>query len=509
MNEETPMSDGSGGFEVETGGIGEGPVGVHRQPLAKRDKKAERSANLKNTFGQGPGRIALIAIAVILLIFLTIGIRSCTHTRAPAKNDASVDVPGAPADRVSLKPVAPAEAKRHAEQSAKEAAAAQAAGKDYQTSFDPVIAKNTPIAPGTHAPSATFDVDTATTPAKHQATPGGQGSAPSQVGGLIPIGGAPANTSGDAAANGISGYAGDGATSAASAGLTPEQIKAQQDAEKAHMDAYKKAVAARDAWVTSNRDRVIKEAEDILGDGKDGNAIKYANYRAFSYPRQSNRIAEGAVAANGSISGGTTKAADSKARTAAEEKGPLLIKTGNSLYVTTNSLVNTDHGGQLFATVRGGTWDGSQVICAIERAPDNIRAHCTTMAPQDSRPTMKIDAVLLRESDMAQGIAEHINHHVIARYSALAVASLLQGYGQAYNYQQGTAVVTANGTVLQTSGAPSNRQVIGRALGEVGTNAGSEIMRGFDRPTTYSTPANQGMVLYFLSDVYAPSTSTP
>ena len=53
----------------------------------------------------------------------------------------------------------------------------------------------------------------------------------------------------------------------------------------------------------------------------------------------------------------------------------------------------------------------------------------------------------------------------------------------------------------------SGSAVIGRALGQVGTNAGSEIMKGFNRPTTYSTPANQGMILYFLSDVYAPSSA--
>jgi len=70
-------------------------------------------------------------------------------------------------------------------------------------------------------------------------------------------------------------------------------------------------------------------------------------------------------------------------------------------------------------------------------------------------------------------------------------------------------VVTANGTVLQTDQAPNTKQVVGRALGQVGTNAGSEIMKGFDRPTTYTTPPDQGMVLYFLTDVYAPSAAQP
>lgn len=508
MSEETPLQEGAG-FEVEAGGGAEDGIGMGRQPMAlKRDKGAERAANIKNTFGQGPGRIAMIAVTVILLVFLMLGIRSCSHPKVEAKSDASMDVPGAPAAQVSTKPVTPEELKRHAAFSQKEAAVAHAAGKDYQTSFDPVIAKNKTSTPSGNAAAASFDVDGVDTAhASHTAVPAGQGSGPNASGGLVPIGGvAPANNGMNT--GNTNGYGGsEGAAPAASAEQTPEQQKAQQDAEKQHMDAYNKAVTERDQWVDKNRDRVITEAEEILGVGKDGqNQIKYSGYQAFNYASDTSE----ATASHGEAAvGDSTKASDSKAGTSPSDamKGPPLIKTGHSLYITTNSMVNTDHGGQLLATVRGGAWSGSQVICNIEQAPDNIRAHCTTLAPQDSRPTMKIDGVLLRESDMAQGIAEKINHHTISRYTALAVSSLLQGYGEAYSYQQGTAVVTANGTVLQTNQAPSDKQVIGRALGQVGTNAGSEILKGFNRPTTYTTPANQGMILYFLSDVYAPSSA--
>jgi intracellular multiplication protein IcmE len=513
MSEETPISEGSGGFEVETGGELDGGIGSGRQPMApKRDKRAERSANVKNTFGQGPGRIALIAIGLILLLFVMIGIRSCTHKDVVAKSDAQVDVPGAPSAGVSTKPVSAAEMKRHDEQAQKEAAEAHAAGQDYQQPFDPVIAKNRAAAINDSGAGASFDVGGMDTPhSSHAAgTTAGQGSNTTNAppsNGLVAIGGvAPAN-SGNTNNAGGSGDASDGEAtngSAATAEQTPEQQKAQQDAaEKAHQDAYNKAVADRDTYVDKNRQRVIDEAEEILGEGKDGQDVpKYNGYRSFAYTTDVTDTARASATA-----GDSTKSGDSKSSQSSEPKGPPLIKTGNSLYITTNSMVNTDAGGQVFATVQGGTWSGSQVICDIQQAPNNIRAHCTTLAPQDSRPTMKIDAVLLRESDMSQGIAESIDHHTISRYTALAVASLLQGYGEAYSYQQGTSVVTANGTVLQTSDEPSTKQVVGRALGQVGSNAGAEIQKGFDRPTTYSTPANQGMILYFLSDAYA-STAT-
>ncbi len=496
MSDDPTTVPENAGYEVETGT--ETGIGANRQPsTTKRDKWAERRANIRNTFGQGPGRIAIFTVLLFLAIVAMVGIRSCSHKPVEAKSEASMDVPGAPTTEVSTKAVTPQELKRHAEFSQAEAAKAHAAGKDYQTSFDPVVSADKPAS--SHASNGSFDIGDGSAPTRPPtAQPDANQAALPK--GLVPLGGA---AQGVAASGDMEGEG------SAAAAPTPEQQKAKQDAEKAHMDAYNKAVANRDKWVGDTRDRVISEAEEILGVGKDGqNQIRYSGYRSFSYATATND-ANGTTAAPAGSAAAREAARPSDAKAAASnaEKGPPLIKTGNTLYITTNSMVNTDHGGKLFGTVRGGAWNGSQVICGIEQAPDNIRAHCTTLAPQDSRPTMKIDGVLLRESDMAQGIAESVNHHTISRYTALAVSSLLQGYGEAYSYQQGTAVVTPNGTVLQTNQAPSDKQVIGRALGQIGTNAGSEIMKGFNRPPTYSTPADQGMILYFLSDVFAPSSA--
>ena len=80
------------------------------------------------------------------------------------------------------------------------------------------------------------------------------------------------------------------------------------------------------------------------------------------------------------------------------------------MYAVLDSEVNTDDGGDVIATIRGGSWDKAKVIGSVERGPNNIRLRFITLAPHDERPTMSINAVALREKDAKQGVAEHIDH---------------------------------------------------------------------------------------------------
>jgi len=459
------------GFEEESGSAEASAVvpGGRRSTRASQKTKFEvAKANLGAVFGQGPGRIAAIAVVVVLVLFIALSIRGLTHHQGPSANTAKVDVPQAPTAEITAKPVSQQEAERHAAVSAQEAADARSKGASYQASFDPRIAAE-------------------------------KSSAASQ----------------DQNSNrGATGNAAQGVNNAASAGQAgqggAQASQAEIDAAKARQDAYDKAVSDRDKYVTDNQKRVLDQIQEIIDDPKDQKEGA-GGYKSFSYIPEKPQA--GATPASAALAGVTalggvpqTPTVDPKPATPVQ-KGPPLIKTGNSLYATNNSLINTDHGNKVFMTVQGGPWDGAQLIGALEQTPDNISVHFTTMAPQDSRPTMKIDAVALREEDASLGVAEDIDHHTLSRYSALAASSLLQGYGEAYTYQQGTSVVTAAGTVLQTSDSPSTKQVVGRSVGQMGTAIAAEVQKGFDRPTTYSTPAQHGFVIYFLSDVYTSSTS--
>ena len=282
-----------------------------------------------------------------------------------------------------------------------------------------------------------------------------------------------------------------------------QNAQAEQQARQRLEQELKQAQAERDKYVAAMKEQVLKQAQSLFGEAGQGGLNAQGSYSTVSYyPVNRNngggQGGAGAGTATGPLPGMTRTAPD----TLGDPSAKLLIKTGNMMYATLDSEVNTDDGGDVLATIRGGKWDGAKIIGRVEQGPNNIRLKFSTMAPQDGRPTMRINAVALREEDAKQGVADDIDHHTFERYTSLAVASLLSGYGRAYSTPIGTTVISPGGTVSTTTTEPTNKQVIGMAVGEMGQAMAQEIRRGFNRPTTYSTPAQKGFGLFFMQDVH-------
>lgn len=467
----TPPSDA--GFDEE-----HEPLVADRDGATGGGAKARRSdemqRNLRAVFGSGVGKVSLIAAALVIVALAAMAYNGMTSKDTPTGKASTVDVPRAPQPEVSVEPISAAEAERRAQRSSLEAEQAAERGASYQPGFDPNIVVND--SPRRRGQNAQFNVP---------GQPYEQGLAE------LP------NTNFGGQANGQF-YSGNtpNASAAAASAQNDEQERRRIEQE------LKKAEQERDAYVNELRAETLKSIKQMMGESE--KAKGFVDRTSFStvsyYP----------VPRNG---GEQTGAAQ---RAVKEEKDPnsieavgdtdreLLIKTGTIMYATLDAEVNTDDGGDVLATVRGGRWNGSKLIGKIEQAPDNIRVKFTILAPpaNDTRPTMRISAVALREDDAKQGIAETKDHHTMERYFALGAASLLSGYGRAYQQTAGTTIISPSGVVAQTTTEPSTKQVIGTSVGELGSSIASEVRRGFNRPATYATPANKGFGLFFLQDVH-------
>lgn len=176
------------------------------------------------------------------------------------------------------------------------------------------------------------------------------------------------------------------------------------------------------------------------------------------------------------------------------------IRAGSSAFAILDNAINTDSGStEVIATVIGGEYNGSRLLGQIKQGQGNFAIVFNTLAPQDGRDTLNIYAIAMRAEDMSQGMADSINNHTFSRYTSLAVASLLSGYGKVASQVSGTTVSTSTATITTTD-LPTDRQTIAGALGELGSNASSEIRRGFDRVPTYKTNAGAQFVVVFLKD---------
>lgn len=471
----TPPSDA--GFDEEHDHL----VADRDEASAGKSEKARKSnemqRNLQAVFGSGVGKVSLIAAGIVVVALGALAYNGMTAKDEPVGQTAKVDVPRAPQPEVSVDPISAAEAERRNQRSSLEAQQAAERGMSYQPGFDPNIVAST-------------SKDYARDQAVQFNVPGqpyNDTSAPPPI--YVGAGQPPREEAANAAL-----------AARQQGGAGNAQVEEQE--RRRLEEELKKARQERDAYVSELKSETLKSIKQLMGESE--SAKGFAEKSSFStvsyYP------AERAVADDGGAMTRTAK--DKKDPSAIEAVGDtdreLLIKTGTIMYATLDAEVNTDDGGDVLATIRGGKWNGSKLIGKIEQAPDNIRVKFTILAPpvNDTRPTMRISAVALREDDAKQGIAETKDHHTMERYFALGAASLLSGYGRAYQQTAGTTVISPSGVVAQTTTEPSSKQVIGMSVGELGTSIASEVRRGFNRPATYATPANKGFGLFFLQDVH-------
>jgi len=481
---------GGAGFEEE--GVNKEQVESQPKPAPKRSKSDELKRNFNAVFGHGIGKISLIVVAVVVIGGVALGYRGLTSKPTEVVDQSEVDVPNAPQPGVEVGAISKQEAERRAQRAALEAQEAAARGQTYQPIFDTNIVNND--SQTLPSGSAQFNVPIQT---GSNNPPSPQDGAAAPVNITVPTGQATANKKW--AAPQSTKYQGQGQNA-------QQNAQAEQQERQRLEQELKQAQAERDKYVAAIKEQVLKQAQSLFGEAGQGGLNAQGSYSTVSYyPMNSNngnnvggQGSTGSSTVTGPFPGLTRTAPD----TLGDPNGKLLIKTGNIMYATLDSEVNTDDSGDVIATIRGGKWDGAKIIGNVEQGPNNIRLKFSIMAPQDGRPTMRINAVALREEDAKQGMADDIDHHTFERYTLLAVASLLSGYGRAYSTPVGTTFISPGGTVSTTTTEPTNKQVIGMTVGEMGQAMAQEIRRGFNRPTTYSTPAQKGFGLFFMQDVY-------
>jgi intracellular multiplication protein IcmE len=324
----------------------DGPAGPQERKARKSD---EMQRNLQAVFGSGVGKVSLIAAGLVVLALGALAYNGMSSKDAPAGKASTVDVPNAPQPEVSIDPITKAEAERRAQRSMLEAEQAAERGMSYQPGFDPNIVQSTgrDLARGQ---GAQFNVP------GQPYNDGNQRSPEIYIGAGMPP------------------------RDSAQVSQRPGVASAQsQEQERRRLEEeLKKAEEQRDQYVSELKSETLKSIKQLMGESE--SAKGFAERSSFStvsyYPTER---------AGGSVTGPAVRAAKDKDPNAIEAVGDtdraMLIKTGTIMYATLDAEVNTDDGGDVLATIRGGKWNGSKLIGKIEQAPDNIRVKFTIQRP--------------------------------------------------------------------------------------------------------------------------------
>jgi hypothetical protein len=183
-------------------------------------------------------------------------------------------------------------------------------------------------------------------------------------------------------------------------------------------------------------------------------------------------------------------------------QGNVIFKAGDILYATLITQVDTDDSTSVLATVYGGAYDQATLIGQVNISSSNINIQFNQLSPKDrTKKSIAIKAIAIREQDAKQGVAEKIDNHTLERYSYLFAASMLKAVGKAAEGAVQTTIGLGGAIVQSQEKVTDNKEIAKQGLGEVGTTMGNEARRKFNRPPTYTIPANQGIGIIFTQDV--------
>jgi len=439
-----------------------------KKPLSKNEVMIE---NLKRVFGSGAGRIFLVVAIIVIFVFISIAVRGLSGKKEIANSkNTGVDQPSTPVVSASNAPITSSEAQRQIDYDKEQAEKAAANGSTFQPPFQTnIVQDNHSNLQDQKSGQTSFFNDQLVKQLKLSDTEDSNSNAKDNKNTD------PSKSNDNEAAK--------------------NQYQLSQEERERLQKRYDAEVKSRDLYVESLRKLSLKNMETFLGDGNTDALNSYGQYTTVSYAAPGIKTNRDKNLSAFDERGETNP--DKNLKPSSTKK--VLIKTGNTMYAALTSPVNTDDGLDVTATIYGGKWNKSVLIGKVVRTADNINLMFTTLAPQDERPTMKINAIAIRESDASRGMATDIDRHILTKWGSLFVASVMSGYAKPFqNIGQTTY---SNNTTTQTKNEPSNKEIFASTIGDIGQNASSEIKKGFDREDTYLTPNNTGFALFFLDDV--------
>lgn len=178
-----------------------------------------------------------------------------------------------------------------------------------------------------------------------------------------------------------------------------------------------------------------------------------------------------------------------------------LIYAGETYRAILKNEVNTDNGKEVIAVLQNGPLKGSTLMGTVVPTNNNIQFNFTRLLRQ-GKGEISVVATARQIGTNSSGMADDIQKHYMTRYSALVASSMLSGIGKSYEQTSGTsATVTGNGAVVTNATDPTNKRILGNAVGQLGNEVSNDVKDLTKKPTTYITNSGKVFNVFFSQNV--------
>ena len=156
--------------------------------------------------------------------------------------------------------------------------------------------------------------------------------------------------------------------------------------------------------------------------------------------------------------------------------------------------ISSDEPGPIVVQIKDGALDGARLIGSFQRADEKVVIQFDRMTFRGA--WYAVDAVAIDPENGRLGLATAVDRRTFTRWAALLGSAILQGAQRAY-LSQGTQNSYLWGQT--TTREFDDREILGIALGEIGTRTRQAANQYFNRPpTVYVDPALQLVGVLFL-----------
>lgn len=156
--------------------------------------------------------------------------------------------------------------------------------------------------------------------------------------------------------------------------------------------------------------------------------------------------------------------------------------------------LSSDEPGPVVVQIKDGALDGARLMGSFQRADEKVVIHFDRMTFEGA--WYAVDAYAIDPDTGRLGLATAVDRRTFTRWAALLGSAILQGAQRAY-LSQGTQSSYLWGQT--TTNDFDDREILGIALGEIGTRTRQAATAYFARPpTVYVDPAIQLVGVLFL-----------
>lgn len=183
------------------------------------------------------------------------------------------------------------------------------------------------------------------------------------------------------------------------------------------------------------------------------------------------------------------------------------IKSGDIVFATITTSVNSDEPSPILATIVSGPLKGSRIIgsFSLPSNADKMIITFNTLSMPSQKKTISISAYAIDPNTGRTALSSSTNHHYLLKYGSLFASTFIQGLGNAFQSADTTISIGGNGTSTNTTITNGQNRTLTQnaviGLATLGQAWAQEAKKGMSVPTTVQVYSGTSIGILFLQDV--------